>query len=323
MTPNRRSCLLAAIAALAAGHPSARAQSYPSRPIHIVVGFAAGSSTDVATRILAEKLGEILGQRVVVENKPGAASNIATESVARAPKDGYTLLMGTVANTINTGLRSGLSFDFGKDLVPIALVATVPNILVVHPSTGVATVAELVALAKAKPDQITYGSAGVGTSPHLSGELFAQMAGLKLVHVPYTGSAQAVTDLIAGRTSMMFSPASSVLPHVEAGSLKALASTEKSRTEIAPHLPTVAEAGLPGFDTSVWFGLMAPAGTPPEIIDRLEKAVAEALRSEQVASALKRQGIDPLPGGPEAFAKHTEAETRKWGDVIRQAGVKP
>jgi tripartite-type tricarboxylate transporter receptor subunit TctC len=308
--------------ALIATTPAVSADEiYPVRPVKIIVGFGAGASADIAARVIAEKMGEILGQQFVIENRPGGGSNIATEYVARAPKDGYTLLCGTVANTINTTLSSNLTFDFAKDFAPVALTVTLPNILVVHPSLGVDSVPALISLAKAKPDQIFFGSSGVGTSPHLSGELFNQMAGIKLVHVPYPGSAQAVTDLLAGRVQVMFSPASTVLPQVGAGKLEALASTEIRRTSAAPDLSTMDEAGLPGFDTSVWFGLLAPAGTPPQVIATLNRAVNEALASEDVLARLRVQGMDPLGGTPQDFAHTIASETDKWARVISAARV--
>jgi tripartite-type tricarboxylate transporter receptor subunit TctC len=319
MVARRAVCL----ALLLAGLPAAAlAEDYPVRPVRIIVGFAAGASADITARVLAQKLGASLGQQFVVENRAGAGSNLATEFVVRAPKDGYTLLLGTVANTINTTLSPNLSFDFANDLAPVALVATVPNLLVVHPSTGVADVPDLVRLAKTKPGEIFFGSSGVGTSPHLSGELFNEMAGVKLVHVPYQGSAQAVTDLLAGRISVMFSPASTVLAHVQEGKLKALASTQDKRAGIAPDLATMSEAGLAGFDTGVWFGLLAPAGTPSDVTGKLNRAINEALQSGDVLAPLRAQGIDPLGGSAEEFARYIDSETRKWAAVARSAGLK-
>ena len=315
--------VVAAAAALLATESRAQ-DAYPDRPVRIVVGFAAGSSTDVASRVLAEELSKAMGQRFIVENRPGASSNIATASVAKAAPDGYTLLMGTVANAINTAIKKDLSFDFGKDFKPIALVGTVPNILVVHPSVEARNVQELISLAKARPGALLYGSPGAGTSPHLSAELFKAMAGVEMAHIAYNGSSQAVQDLVAGRIHVMFSPASSVVAHVEAGTLRALASTGKTPASIMPDLPTVADSGLPGFDTSVWFGLLAPAGTPDAIIDKLVAAVTRAVRSDAVLEAFRPQGIEPLVGGPEEFARYIADETSKWADVAVKAGlVKP
>ena len=302
--------------------PALRADEYPSRPVRIIIGFGPGASADITARVLAQRFNQKLGQQFVVENRPGAGSSLAAEFVARAAKDGYTLFMATIANTINSAISSNLNFDFAKDLAPIALIATVPNILVVHPSLGVSNVRDLIALAKAKPEQITYGSSGVGTLTHVSVELFNSMAGVKFVHVPYPGSAQAVADLLAGRIQVSFSPASTVMPHVAEGKLVALASTAMKRASIAPNLPTMAEAGLPGFETGLWFGLLAPTGTPRAIIDRLSAAANEALQASEVMALLRPQGIDPLGGTPEEFARTIAAETQKWAEVAKAAGLK-
>src|ERR1700748_2856319 len=266
--------------------------NYPSRPVRIVVGFGPGAAADLTARVIGQRLSQTMGQQFFVENKPGGGSTVAAEQVARSPKDGYTLFVGTVANVINAVMDPDPGFDFARDFAPIVYTASSPNILVVHPSTGVSNVKELIALAKSKPEQVFFGSSGVGTSPHLSGELFNMMAGTKLVHVPYSGSAQAVTDLIAGRTQVMFSPASTVLQYVASGQLTALASSERERASAAPDLPTVAESGLPGFDTSVWFGFVAPTGTPREIVDRLSHELNEGLKNEDVVKQLHNAGLD-------------------------------
>ena len=318
----RRTIALALALAAQLAVPCAQAEDYPARPVRIIVGFIPGSSADITARVLGQRMGQILGQQFVVENKPGAGSSLAAEFVARAPKDGYTLFLGSSANITNAAINPNLSFDLAKDFAPIALVTTAAVILVVHPSTGVNSVQGLIALAKSKPGEVLYASTGVGTAPHLSGELFAMRGGVKLVHVPYQGSPQAVTDLLAGRTSMMFSPASAVVSQVETGKLKALASAAAKRPSIAPKLPTMAEAGMPDFDTSIWFGLMAPAGTPREIVDKLARAAREALQSEEVLSALHPQGFDALSGGPEDFAKIIQSEIKRWGDVAQAAGLK-
>ena len=301
---------------------AAWADDYPVRPVRIIVGFIPGSSADITARVLGQRMGQLLGQQFVTENKAGAGSSLAAEFVARAPKDGYTLFLGSSANITNAAINSNLAFDLAKDFAPIALVTSAAVILVVHPSTGVSSVQELIALAKSKPGEVLYASTGVGTAPHLSGELFAMRGQVKLVHVPYQGSPQAVTDLLAGRTAMMFSPASAVVAQVEAGKLKALASTAAKRPAIAPNLPTMAEAGMPDFDTSIWFGLMAPAGTPRDIIDKLARAVGEALKSNEVLASLHPQGFDALSGGPEEFAKTIQSESKRWGEVALAAGLK-
>ncbi len=296
--------------------------SYPSRPVRIVVGFGPGSAADLTARVLAQRLSQTMGQQFFVENKPGGGSTVAAEQVVRGPKDGYTLFMGTVANVINAVLQPNLAFDFSKDFAPIVYATSSPNILVVHPSTGVSDVKELIALLKANPEKVFYGSSGVGTSPHLSGELFNMMAGTKMVHVPYSGSAQAVTDLIAGRTQVMFSPASTVLQYVASGQLTALASSERERASAAPDLPTVAESGLPGFDTSVWFGLMAPAGISHEVVEKLSLAIDEALKSGDVTNPLHAAALDIKGGTPAEFATFIAAETKKWNDVVMAAGLR-
>jgi tripartite-type tricarboxylate transporter receptor subunit TctC len=310
--------LLAGLAA-----PTALGQSdYPNRPVRLIVGFIPGSSADITARVLGQRMSQILGQQFVVEGKPGAGSSLAAEFVARAPKDGYTLFIASSANITNAAINPNLPFDIGKDFAPVALINTAAVILVVHPSTGVKTVQELIALAKSKPGEILYASTGVGTAPHLSGELLSMRAGLKLVHVPYQGSPQAATDLLAGRVAMMFSPASAVVSQVEAGSLKVLASAATKRPGILPNVPTMAEAGMADFDTSIWFGLMAPVGTPRPVIDKLAGAVREALMSNEVVTAWRPQGIDPLSGGPEEFARHIASESKRWGDVATAAGLK-
>ena len=303
--------------------PAIWAQSdYPNRPVRLIVGFIPGSAADITARVLGQRMSQSLGQQIVIETKPGAGSSLAAEFVARAPKDGYTLFIASSANITNAAINPNLPFDITKDFAPIALVNTAAVILVVHPSTGVSTVQELIALAKSKPGEILYASTGVGTAPHLSGELLRMRAGVNLVHVPYQGSPQAATDLLAGRVAMMFSPASAVISQIEAGSLKVLASATSRRPAILPNVPTMAEAGMPDFDTSIWFGLVAPAGTPAHVIDRLARAVREALALDEVVAAWRPQGIDPLSGGPEEFARHIARESKRWGDVAAAAGLK-
>ncbi len=309
-------CVVAASMAL-----PAQAQDYPNKPVKIVVGFIPGSAADITARVLGAQMSKSLGQQFVVENRSGAGSATAAESVSHAAPDGYTLFLGSSANVASNVLNSKMT-DISKELTPIALATTVPVILVVPSASGINSVADLVALAKSKPDGVSYASTGIGTAPHLAGELFAQRAGVKLVHVPYQGSPQAVTDLLAGRTNMMFSPASAVLGNVEAGKLKALASAANKRPAIAPNIPTMAEAGMPDFDTSIWFGLMAPNGTPREITAKLEKALKEAQASGEVLAALKKGGFDAISGGPDDFTKLMQSETRRWTTVAAAAGLK-
>ena len=320
---SRRRLVKAAATALsvAAMPRIARAQSYPSRPVRIIMGFAPGASGDIAARVLAQALGKLLGQQFVVENRTGAGSNIATNFVAHAPNDGYTLLQGTVGNTINPVITPNLSFEFPKDFAPISLFATLPNIIVVNPSLGVHSIQELIKLAREKPGELSFGSAGVGGTSHFSGELFNIMAGVKLVHVPYTGTAQAATDLLGGRLQVMFSPASTVLQFIAEGKLVALASTSLRRASAAPDLVTVAEAGVPGYDTSGWFGLLAPAGTPRDIIERLADASNEAAKAPDVMATLAVQGFDMAGGSPEDFAAFIREDLAKWTRVARAAGL--
>jgi tripartite-type tricarboxylate transporter receptor subunit TctC len=318
----RRIAVIAlALAACVAAIPS-RSDDYPSRPVRIVFGFGPGSSGDVMSRVLAQRMSQDLGQPFIVEGKPGANGQLGAAQVARAPNDGYTLFLASVSNATNVAITPASATDLAKELTPIVLVATVPSILVVHPSLGVANVQELIALAKAKPDQLFFGSVGVGSPPHLAGELFKVMAGVKLVHVPYAGgSGQAATDLIAGRISMVFSPASTIAPHIAAGSVKALAAATAKRAGLFPGLPTIAEAGLPGFDSGIWGGLMAPAGTPRPVIDRLARAADDALKTPEVQAVLRNAGIDPLGGTPGDFAELIQAEIEKWTKVAKAAGL--
>jgi len=322
-----RRAWFAAALSLSALAPRVRAQpaaggEFPSRPLRLVLGFPPGSAADVAARLIAPGMGASLGQQVVVENRPGAGSNIAAEAVTRAVADGHTILLGSVANTINASLQRDLSFDFGRDLAPVAPLVTVPNLLVVHPSVEARDLAGLVALAREKPGGLFFGSSGIGTAPHLSGEMMNMMAGVRMTHVPYPGSAQAVTDLLAGRVSVMFSPASTVLAHVREGRLRALASTGAARTAAAPDLPTMEEAGLAGFESAVWFGLYAPAATPAPVVARLADAARAALAAPATRAALATQGFDLLEGGPEALARLTAAETAKWARVVEASGAR-
>jgi tripartite-type tricarboxylate transporter receptor subunit TctC len=297
--------------------PAAFAQNYPTRPIHLIVGFGAGSSSDVTGRLIAQKLGELLGQSVVVENRPGASSMIAAEVVARSKKDGYTLLLATIANTINTTLIPDKGVNFEKDLAPVGLVAAIPEILVVNPQLDVNSVKDLIALAKEKPDTLFYGASGLGSGPHMASELFKKEAGIKMTGVLYPGSAQTVTDLIAGRIQVMFAPVTTVVGLMKDGRVKALASTEAKRAGVAPQLPTIAEAAIPGFNTGIWYGLLAPAGTPQPVIDKLNVAINEALKDQTLLSNFGKQGLDPLGGTPGEFASYIKSETERWASVVQ------
>ena len=310
-------CLAASLFTAAAAQ-----DAYPSRPVRIVVGFGPASAADIVARVLAQRLGASMHQQFVVETRPGAGSNIAAEYVARAPKDGTTLLMATVANTVNAAMMPRPAFDFQKDLAPVTLVTAVPILLAANPQLGVRDVPALIALAKQKPGKIVYGSSGTGTAAHLAGELFGVRAGIKLVHVPYAGSAQALTDLIAGRIGLMFGAASTTLPHVQAGELVALAMAQSKRSAIAPDVPSMAEAGLPGVDATVWFGLLAPAGTPPEIVSTLANEVNAALKADAVIAPLRAQGMEPIGGSPAEFATYIDSEIAKWTPVVEAAGLR-
>jgi len=318
-----RAALLAAIGLCAIPTSQALAQSdYPNRSVRIIIGFSPGSVADTPARLLAQKFSAAMGQQFVVENKPGAGSNIAAEFVARAPKDGYTLLMATAAQTINVSISPNLTFDFQKDFAPIALVATVPNLLVAHPSLGASTLKDIIALARQKPGELVYGSSGLGTTTHLAGELVNVMAGVKLTHVPYPGSAQSLTDVITGRIPLLFVPAAPAMQYVEKGDLKAIAVTQAQRSSVAPNVPTMAEAGLPGYDIGLWFALCAPAGTPKEAIDKIAKATNDVMATPDMKAALLAAGIEPVTGStPENFARYIDSEIKKGAQVAKAAGL--
>jgi tripartite-type tricarboxylate transporter receptor subunit TctC len=322
MSGLRRAVLWAAALLLALGAVAHAQSDYPNKPIRIVVGFTPGSVADITARVLGNRMGQILGQSVVVENKPGAGSNLAAEFVARAPKDGYTLFLPGSANIANAAINPNLPFDIIKDFTPIALVNSVTVILVVHPSLEVNNVQQLIALAKSKPGDLTYASTGIGSAPHFSGELFMQQTGAKFVHVPYPGSPQAATDLVAGRVQVMFSPATAVISLVQGGRLKLLASAGSKRASIVPDVPTMIESGMPGFDTAIWFGLTAPTGTPAAVVEKLSRAVREAVKSSEVIAAWRPQGVDPLDGGPEDLARLEVSELKRWTEVATAAGLK-
>lgn len=311
--------VLPVLLAVAAG---TLAQPYPAKPIRIIAGFPPGSGADITARVIGARLGDALGQQVVVDNRPGAGSNIAAEIAAKSPADGYTLFIGTVANTINATLYSKLPFDFARDFAPVALATATPNVLVVHPSVPAKSVKELIALAKSRPGQLNFASAGTGTAPHLSGELFGAMAGVKMVHIPYKGSPPAVTDLLAGEVALMFSPSSTVLPHVKTGRLRALAVTTARRLPSLPELPTVAESGLKGYETLTWFGFVAPARTPPAVLTRLNSEIVKILALPEVRNLFAAQGIETLGGTPDHFASYIRDEIAKWAKVIRLSGAK-
>ena len=306
------------VAALAvvAVKPACAKDNYPARPIRLIVGFAAGSSGDVMARIVGHKLGDVLKQTVIVENKPGASSMVATDYVARSAKDGYTLMFATIATTINMTLMAGKAPNVEKDMTPITLIGSIPNILVVNPKLGVDDVKGLIALAKQKPDELLYGASGLGSGPHLATELFKQMAGVKMTGVLHPGSGQTAVDLIAGRIQVMFAPAPTVLGLIKDGRVKALATTEAKRTSVAPDLPTIAEAGLPGYAAGLWFGILGPAGMPQPVIAKLSEATNAALKDPDVRKELERQGLNAVGGSPDDFAHFIKSEAARWARVI-------
>jgi len=313
---------LALFAAVTLATMPASAQTYPNGPVRLIVPTPAGGVTDTMARIVAQRLGEQLNQTVIVDNRPGGNGGVGAQAVERSPADGLTLMVTSDATiTANPFLSDKLSYN-ASAFTPIIVLCRGTPVLVVNSSVPANSTQELIALAKAKPDQLFFGSVGVGSPPHLAGELFKVMAGVKLVHVPYAGgSGQAATDLIAGRISMVFSPASTIAPHITAGSVKALAAATAKRAGLFPDLPTIAEAGLPGFDSGIWGGLMAPAGTPRAVIDRLARAVNDALKTPEVQSVLRNAGIDPLGGTPEDFAELIQREMEKWAKVAKIAGL--
>jgi tripartite-type tricarboxylate transporter receptor subunit TctC len=314
-------CLLLGTAALLPLHATAQ-EAYPSHPIRLLVGFQPGSASDVGARISAQKMSQLLGQSIIVDNRPGASSNIATKAVATAPPDGYTLFFCTVANVINTAAKGAAVVDIGREMGSVGMIGGVPNILVLNPSLNVDTLPALIALLKSKPGQISYGTAGVGSSLHMAAELFSFMAGVKMLHVPYQGSSAAVTDLLGGQTQLMFAPTSTVLSYVKAGRLKALASTGSRRTAAAPELPTLDELGLKGFESSVWYGIVAPPGMPPKVTAALEAAIAATVAAPEVQAQFKAQGIEGNALNAKDFNAYIHSETEKWAKVIQVSGIK-
>ena len=318
--------LVAAAMALFAGvaAPDASAQAaWPSKPIRIVVPFPPGGTTDILARAAAQKMTEAWKEQAVIDNRPGAGGNIGAELVAKAPADGYTMLMGTVGtHAINASLYAKMPYDHVKDFAPVILVAAVPNVMVVHPSVPAATVAEFIAWAKANPGKVNFASSGSGTSIHLAGELFKTQTGLAMTHVPYKGSAPAIADLIGGQVQVMFDNLPSALPQIRGGKLRALAVTSRERANALPDVPTVAESGLPGFEASSWFGLLAPSGTPREVVVRVNAEIARWLASSDAKDKLASQGAIAAGGTPEDFVSHIAAETAKWQKVVRESGAK-
>jgi len=301
---------------------TASAQPFPTKPIKIVVPFPAGGTVDFFARVISTKLSEALGQSVLVENRAGAGGNIAAEAVAKAAPDGYTLLMGSEIIAINTSLYSKIGYDPVKDLAPITLVGTVPNILIVHPSLPANSVNDLIALAKKTPGKISFASTGQGTSTHLSSELFKLMANVDMLHIPYKGGPPAIADLISGQVNMMFINMPTGITHVRSGKAKIIAVSSIKRVSQLPDVPTVDQAGVKGFETSAWSGLYAPAGTPVDIINRLNAEVVKILKQPSVREQLMAQGAEPVGDSPEEFSRFTLAEISKWAKIIKISGAK-
>ena len=316
--------LATAIALLAASGAACAQSGYPERPVRMLVGFAPGGGADTAARPLAQRLSEVLGQQLVVDNRPGAGGNIATEIAARSVPDGYTLLMGTIAAlAINPAIYPKLGFDPLRDFAPITNVASSINVLVVHPSVPVKDVKELIALARSRPNGLNYGSSGVGSAGHLAGELMEQLTGAKLVHVPYKGGAPAMTALLGGEVQAIFSTAATAIPQMKAGKIRGLAVTTARRAGMMPDLPPIAEAGVPGYEANNWYGLLAPAKTPRPIVARLNAESVKILNSQALRDIYFVQGLEPIPSTPEAFGEYIRAELAKWSKLVRAAGVKP
>ncbi len=320
-----RRLLLAFAAGLAcAAAPLARAETgaWPARPVKLVVGYAAGGATDVIARLVAARLGEQLGQPVVVDNRAGANSNVGAEVVAKSPPDGYTLYVYTIANTINASLYDRLGYDPRKDFEPVGLIAKIPNILVVNSSSPIRNLADYQRAARSAKEGITFASSGSGSSIHLSGELFKMQAKLNMLHVPYRGSAPALTDLLGGQVQSMFDNTPSALPHVQGGRLRAIAITSATRPPLLPDVPTIAESGFPGFDMGSWFGLAAPAGTPRAVVERLNAELNKALNAPDLRRRFQEMAATPEPGTPEQMRAFAAAETLRWREVVKASGAK-
>ena len=303
-------------------HAPVFAQAYPSKPVRIISPFAPGGGNDTICRIIAPRLGENLKQQVIIDSRPGANGIVGTEVAARSAPDGYTIILIPSGHAVNASLYKKLPYDSIKDFTPITLVATSPLILVMHPTVPVKNVKELIAFARARPGQLTYSSAGVGASAHLAGALFETMTGTKMVHVPYKGSALALTDLIGGQVSLSFSTSASAMPHVRSGRLRALAGTGATRSPALPDLPTVAESGAPGYEASLWYGFVGPARMPAEIVQRLNSEIVAVLKLPEVRDRLANEGVEARSTTPEEFAKLLMSDLKRWANVIARAGVR-
>jgi tripartite-type tricarboxylate transporter receptor subunit TctC len=302
--------------------PLAIGQTYPNKTVHLIVPFTAGSATDILARTFGQKLSEMWGQSVIVENRPGAGGTIGAAVVAKSPPDGYTLLVNSAAQAYNASIYPTLSYDTSKDFAEIAPLAGQPNVLIVAPATGIKSVAELIALAKQKPGQLNFGSAGTGSGTHINAEKFKLAAGIDVVHIPYKGTPEALNDTLAGRVTFFFSPISAALPNVREGKLIALGVSTSKRSSALPNVPTIAEAALPGFDYNLWVGVFAPAGTPPDIVDKINKDIDRVAQTPDVKERLATLGAEPMPMTPAEFRKFVQAEVEDSAKVIKAAGIK-
>jgi tripartite-type tricarboxylate transporter receptor subunit TctC len=313
---------LAAIAIMLSGIAPALAQDYPTHPITLVVPFAPGGSTSIVGRVIADRMGQLLGQNIVIDHRPGAGGTVGTKFVAKSEPDGYTLLLGyTGTLAIGPSLYKEVGYDPRKDFAPIGMIGNAPSVLVVHPSFPAANVAELIAFAKANPGKVNFGSAGVGSVNHITGEYFARSAGITLVHIPYKGTGPALTDLLGGHIPMALAPIPPVHANVEAGLLRALAVTGKTRSALMPDVPTIAETGLTGFEASLYYGLVAPAGTPQPVIDRLNRELKAALASDEVKKQLGADGTEITPTSPQDYAEFIDKDEKKWAELVKASGV--
>ena len=318
------SILLASAVAVAAAMAETGEDGWPERPLRLVVPFPAGSSTDIIARIVAQKLSHRLGQQIVIENRAGASGNIGADAVAKATPDGYTIGIATASTHAVAGsLSPNLPYDPIRDFAPVAMIGSQPYVLVLHPALPAHNLAELIALAKAKPGTLNYGSAGVASLAHLATELFASMAGVNIVHVPYKSSSQSMTDMITGRLDMQFATIAPSLPNIRAGQLRALVTSGKTRVAALPELPTVAEAGIAGYEAALWVSFVVPSDTPPKIIARLNREVNDVLESSDGTEALVAQGMAPEPGPPEALTERIRGDIAKWRGVAARAGIRP
>jgi tripartite-type tricarboxylate transporter receptor subunit TctC len=324
ISPNSRAVAVAmAVSAALAWHSAARAQqAYPAKPIRLILPFPPGGSTDIVARLIGQKLTESWGQPVLIENRPGAGGNIAAETAARAAPDGYTLFQVNVANAIGATLYPKLSYDLITSFAPVIQLATTPYVLLAHPTVPAKNTTELIALAKARPGQLNYASAGGGSATHLSGELLKSMAGVNIVHVPYKGTGPAVTALMSGEVDLYFATVPAALPLVEAKKLRALGVTSARRSALMRDVPAIAEAGLKGYETSTWHGILAPAGTSPEIVVKLNVEIARILAQSAVKERLVGQGLDPVGGTPEQFGAYLKTEISKWAVVVKASGAR-